>query len=1008
MSIIQNLGKIVFPLFLSSLLLGCYGDNNSQISPSESLTLESLNLKLLINNHDDEVTISQGLPANLQVQLFDDNTQKHTNVPLSDVDFKYDANIFDIQKDLNFITAKELTQQETNIIARYKGLVSEPVSISVIEDLVLSGGDSKLIIVSPKKNEFLSGTTVKLTAMFMIDGEVLNAVSDVTNLSDNITWKSSNQNIASVSQGNVTLKGDGLVDITAMYGNNERIIDTITLKAIVKDTKDLMIIASTEEPFVNQTVTFETQALHSDLLTTNISNDVSYSVHPNDAVIEGNKIKFNSTGYYTVTSNADFLNKTKEIDVYIHNHKVKRLLINTSSNILNIGDKQEIVVFAILDNDRLVDITDDVYWKYTSSDSVSVDNGYIVAKKSGTVQLSAIYNQIESPSVSIVVENSEITNLMFRKYDPNSKSYFNIDSVSLDEASSNSFFFDVFAFYNEHDANSVAPENISFSWMSNDDLVVAVNNTPNNHFMIQNVSGFGEGTLTAKHNGSGLKADLLVKINSIEDKKVKHFVIEPKTTLHLIDSKAQFIAKLGFEDGSAMNVEPTLISWSSSDLNQAIITEEGVASYIKEGEITFTAKYYYGDQLLTATLSIDILPFVVEELVFTQHNGWKGPWRETVARGEILDFWAALSAVLSNGESITLTLDDVTVTSKLGLWEYFNERGMYMKDITDDEKEVVTIHYAGKSVELPHITVIEPTHTINSSCNSSYAIRGVWGVPCNLTHNGYTFAPRKVLFSTDESGYFPVRSSYTFATLIYFQHSELANNNTKVTLCSGDNAESCNTTSRYINAVDTSGIKDVLDKSDMLVKTNASTPIKTEYTIYFSNKYTGVNHYSYIHNYNMFVEDKTLGSIVNNSFIVTRDITGTTSITKTIISGEEVNDRWSSAVNLHVSEPNYRASDSITLDGSVLTEGMNLPDLVSMTLVSPTNASITRTDDITSNLTLDFGETGFYIKDGKLFFEGSVLPGEIKFHIVGAKNNYLDILEQPFGEGEITIPIDTP
>lgn len=179
----------------------------------------------------------------------------------------------------------------------------------------------------------------------------------------NVTWNSSDRNVAAVSNGVVTGKGVGTCTITAT-ANGVSTTATVTVKA-----KTLTISPQNVTVYVGRSASVTATATPSSTISW-------YSSNSSVASVSGGTITGKSPGTCTITAMANGLSKSCSVTV-----KDTSLKLNANVITLSKGGGYTLVATAMP--------TTTITWSSSNSTIASVSNGRVTARKAGTCIITA-------------------------------------------------------------------------------------------------------------------------------------------------------------------------------------------------------------------------------------------------------------------------------------------------------------------------------------------------------------------------------------------------------------------------------------------------------------------------------------------------------------------------------------------------------------------------------------------------------------------------------------------
>jgi len=265
--------------------------------------------------------------------------------------------------------------------------------------------DIVLYAVWKQKEVAVKKVTLNKTKLALIVGdtvELIAAVSPVDATDKNITWSSSNEEIATVDEnGVVTAHKSGTVKITASSANKKKATCTVTIGAPA-DTVEFSSVKSTSLA-VGKTLTLKAKAFCEDG-SKPVSTDVKYEIvsGSNYATIDAKgKLKGVAVGEVTVRATAvagtDSAYKYITINVCIPATKIK--LDTTKVSMVVGGEDAELVAVMSPENN-----TDTLTWSSANEEIATVDeNGVITAHKAGTVKITALTGSGKKATCTVTV-----------------------------------------------------------------------------------------------------------------------------------------------------------------------------------------------------------------------------------------------------------------------------------------------------------------------------------------------------------------------------------------------------------------------------------------------------------------------------------------------------------------------------------------------------------------------------------------------------------------------------
>ena len=389
------------------------------------------------------------------------------------------------------------------------------------EDKTVSG-----IKLSDNTIELENGKTHELIAKLIPD-----------NSKSNISWFSSNEEVATVTNGVVKSVSPGTCMITVKTENGY--VDTCLVKVLgdgsnspVKsieiDSVDLSLNAGTSYP-----LTYKVEP-------SNSANLISWESSNNEvATVENGIIYPLSKGSVKITAKSG--NIVKEIEVTVDDNREK-ILLNQTDISLYVGESYNLI--SSNDNSNIT-------WSSSNSNIVEVNNGVVVAKSSGTSIITALKSDGSSATCNVNVIN---------KQDIDQEITLNINEATVNIGESINLI------------ETVTPlNNVSeVTWNSQDENVAKVDKGV--------VTGLKEGSTTITVSlPNGKKAECVVHVTQ-KNVKVAQVTLNANIVRVKVKGTSQLTAKI-----LPSNATDKTIKWSSSNATIATVDNNGKVTANKAG-----------------------------------------------------------------------------------------------------------------------------------------------------------------------------------------------------------------------------------------------------------------------------------------------------------------------------------------------------------------------------------------------------------------------------------------
>ena len=392
-----------------------------------------------------------------------------------------------------------ITNFNTNKVGSYSATITyEGISNTFNYEVI------EKVILNPLKSINLNKTS---GTKYIGETESLTVIYNPSNTTDNknVTWTSSNNNVASINNGVVTAKGIGNAIITAKVGN---------LTASYKIT-----VIKHDNPVIVKANTLTYNGKEQELITvSNIKGNICYSYNPISSCSKNESIpkKINAgeyTVYYFVSGDNNYNSKSGSIKVNINKKSGSISYLNKS-----ITKTQGDQAFT-----NVLTKTGDGIINYSSSNNkvATIDkNGKVTILSSGNTVIKAIvidgenyFYNIKEASYTLTV-NKKIINIP-------------ITSISLNKTSGTKYIGETENLVVSYNPSNTT-DNKSITWATSNNKVATINNG------VVKAVGVGNAVITAKVMNKTATYNITVK------KKENR----PITYKYTYDSSKKIIFKL--------------------------------------------------------------------------------------------------------------------------------------------------------------------------------------------------------------------------------------------------------------------------------------------------------------------------------------------------------------------------------------------------------------------------------------------------------------------------------
>ncbi|WP_438348023.1 Ig-like domain-containing protein [Paenibacillus sp. FA6] len=431
---------------------------------------------------------------------------------------------------------KETEKIEVNVSKKVKSLTKS------VQSLELRKNDSKKI-------------ELEATYVDYVGSEVV---------TDKANWSSSNDDIATVINGNVKAQSAGVATITASYGNQ-----TVTLEVTVENVKRLdlgvdrisLLIKDPKDPKDSQTVTLT--ATYPDGSQRDVAEDAKWTTsNKNVADVIKGKITAYGAGTATITASYGAETVTLEVDV----DKTRKLVVDIQNVYLSLvtggNASQQLALTAVYPDSPDLIVTKLATWT-SSNESVAYVNkeGVIYAEGVGSATITGKYGD-KSVTVQVDVDVPRHLDLE--------------DKVGMSVGDTKTL--ELHAAY----ADITGKTNVAdkAAWSSSDAAVVFVSNGKLTAYKK------GEATVSAIYGGITVTTKVSVDIPVSISLDAKTIDIKKD-----IPYPASLIAVHDTKDPLKNIVLTSEAEWSTSDEKIAEVDSDGLITGVATGTATITALY---------------------------------------------------------------------------------------------------------------------------------------------------------------------------------------------------------------------------------------------------------------------------------------------------------------------------------------------------------------------------------------------------------------------------------
>ena len=392
-----------------------------------------------------------------------------------------------------------------------------------------------------------------------------------SNVTDKVLyWSSSNENVATVSEGNVKAVGEGTATITATSRDGSK---TATCKVnVTRVDKALKSITMKQS-----NITLEegkTGWVGVNYNPSDASDKVLYWTSSNTdvaTVSEGNiKAIREGTATLTATSRDGGRTATCKVTVTSPIVHVQSISLKTTSLTMRPGDKT--TVYAVYNPSNVTDKV--LTWTSSNTDVATVSEGNVTAVGVGTATITAKSRDGgKTATCKVTVSDGTVK----------------LESISLKTTSLSMKKGDKTTVYAVYNPSNVTDKVLTWTSSNTDVATVSEGNVT--------AVGAGTATITAKSRDGGKTASCTV---TVTDGTIKVQSISLKSTTEILTKGS---TKTIYAVYNPSNVTDKVLTWSSSNTGVATVSE-GVVKAVGTGVATITAKSRDGGKTASCTVVV--------------------------------------------------------------------------------------------------------------------------------------------------------------------------------------------------------------------------------------------------------------------------------------------------------------------------------------------------------------------------------------------------------------------
>jgi uncharacterized protein YjdB len=535
------------------LLSGCGGgggDGGSNPAvPSVSLS------SLAITPVDSSLKVTETFQLTLTGTYSNSSTRNLSSLATWSVS---DSSVLEVSNS-GLVTA--LSAGTSTVTAAYEGLsIERSISVKALTDLTITPTSVTLAIASSQQLSVVGQYTDNST-------ETLNNL---------VTWESSNPSIASISSsGEVLALFAGTISITASL---DGVSDEIQV-TVLPNLTSLSVTEVSSSLKVAETFQLTLTGLYSDFSTRDLTSLATWSATDPSILEVSNAglVTALSAGTTSVTATFEGFSIERSITV----KALVDLTISPTSLTLAIASTQQLSVSGRYTDNSVENLDNLVVWASSDPSVASISSsGLVLAVSAGMISITASTENVSKVAQVVVLPN--------------------LSSLSVTEVSSNLKVAETFQLtltglysdFSTRDLTSLA------TWSAADSSILEVSNAG----LVTALSA-GTTAITATYEGFSIERSITVKA-------LVDLTISP-TSLTLAIASSQQLSVTGIYTDNSTEAFDNQVTWETSDVNVAMISNSGVVTGVSSGNVSITANV----DAVSSSLSVTVSPATLQSIV---------------------------------------------------------------------------------------------------------------------------------------------------------------------------------------------------------------------------------------------------------------------------------------------------------------------------------------------------------------------------------------------------------
>jgi hypothetical protein len=449
------------------------------------------------------------------------------------------------------------------------------------------------IQVEPQEETILVGMTKPFTATGIYSD------STMVDLTAQVTWGSSNTNIATITSGGVAEGiGSGTAVITATYTNGDGTF-TSTSNLDVRATTLLSIEVNPSNSSIPVQITqqFTAEGCDADGYCYDLTNDATWeSSNTAVATIDAAGLA-SGMGAGTTTIKATFDLISGETTLTVKDVTLESIEVDPSLASIARGTTQQFAARGTFDDASVYDITSDVTWTSSNTGVATISNtapykGLASAIAAGSVTITAAFGSVEG-TANLTVKNVTLTSITLTPANPTTAIGWPLQFTATGTFSDST----------TQDITS------QVTWMSSAGNVARISNVYGSYGLATPLHT-GTTTISATYAPNGVTATTVLTVGSVTLTSIT-VICTPSTVEEGGTAVCRAEGNFGSYTRDITNSVNT--TWTSSNRSIAYVINvpkknKGIVTGLNDGTVTITAKDRKGTVSGDATLAVIPVP----------------------------------------------------------------------------------------------------------------------------------------------------------------------------------------------------------------------------------------------------------------------------------------------------------------------------------------------------------------------------------------------------------------